>query len=393
MFVGKAIRFKGCKNIKMKEIIYKCFSWLFTFFCPIKKNKILFMSYYGSQYGCNPKYLSQYIVTHYPDYDVVWAFVHPERYGNISGIRVVRYLSIRYFYELCTCKVLVTNYRMTLLSWKRKGQYYIQTWHSSLRLKMIEKDAEDKLPVSYKNMALKDSLNIDYLLSGCAYSTSIFRSSFWYKGNILEFGTPRNDLFFSANIDDVKRIKDNLNIPFSHKVVLYAPTFRQNNKNNRYELDYAKVLQILQKDTHSNWTVLVRLHPHLLACSNSLIDNSVVKNVTSYDDIQELLLVSDILITDYSSLMFDFALTQRPCFLFTPDLEEYIKNERNLYFDIQNLPFPMAVNEDELIQVLSLFNSCQYEEKLNTFLSEIKSFESGRACKAISEKIQEIIEK
>ena len=139
------------------------------------------MSYYGSQYGCNPKYLSQYIVAHYPGYDVVWAFVHPKQYRNIAGIRIVRYLSIRYFYELCTCKVLITNYRMTLLFQKRKKQCYIQTWHSSLRLKMIERDVEDKLPVNYKRMALKDSLNIDYLLSGCGYSTSIFHSSFWYK--------------------------------------------------------------------------------------------------------------------------------------------------------------------------------------------------------------------
>lgn len=377
----------------MKNIVYKCFCWLFAHFCSIKRNKILFMSYYGGQYGCNPKYLSQYVVAHYPDYDVVWAFVHPKQYRDISGIRVVKYLSIRYFYELCTCKVLVTNYRMTLLYRKRKGQCYIQTWHSSLRLKMIEKDAEDKIPVSYKKMALKDSLNIDYLISGCAYSTAIFRSSFWYKGNILEFGTPRNDLFFSANSDDTKRIKDNLNIPFSHKVVLYAPTFRQNSEYNRYDLDYGRLLQILGNNTESDWVILVRLHPHLLACSNNIKSDSCIKNVTGYDDIQELLLISDILVTDYSSLMFDFALTQRPCFLYTPDLDEYIKSERNLYFDIQSLPFPMAVNEDELIQALSLFDSHQYKEKLASFLLKIKSFESGKACKAISEKIQEIIEK
>lgn len=351
------------------------------------------MSYYGSQYGCNPKYLSQYIVAHYPGYDVVWAFVHPKQYRNIAGIRIVRYLSIRYFYELCTCKVLITNYRMTLLFQKRKKQCYIQTWHSSLRLKMIERDVEDKLPVNYKRMALKDSLNIDYLLSGCGYSTSIFHSSFWYKGDILEYGTPRNDLFFNANSDVIKRIKDNLKIPLSRKVILYAPTFRQNDKYNHYNLNYEKLLQMLEKNTDSEWIILVRLHPHLLAYSNNLVDNSTVKNVTSYDDIQELLLISDILITDYSSLMFDFALTKRPCFLYTPDLEEYVMNERNLYFDIQSLPFPIAINEDELIRVLFSFDYHQYKEKLNSFLSKIESFESGKACKVISKKIQEIIER
>ncbi|MBD8003440.1 CDP-glycerol glycerophosphotransferase family protein [Phocaeicola sp. Sa1YUN3] len=377
----------------MKRFIYSCLSWLFILFFPIKRNKIFFMSYYGNQYGCNPKYLSQYIVTHYPDYDIVWAFVHPKIYHNISGIRTVKYLSIRYFYELCTCKVLITNYRMTLFFKKRKGQYYIQTWHSSLRLKMIEKDAEHTLPLNYKEMALKDSLNIDYLISGCAYSTSIFRSSFWYKGNILELGTPRNDLFFSANTDDIKRIKGNLNIQISHKVLLYAPTFRQNNQYNYYDLNYEVLLRILEKNTDSSWKILIRLHPHLLACSNNIVNNSIVQNVTDYDDIQELLLISDILITDYSSLMFDFALTQRPCFLYAPDLDEYIKNERNLYFDIQSLPFPISRNEDELVQAVSSFDLFLYKERLMSFFSKIKTFESGSACKNISEKIQEIIEK
>ena len=118
----------------------------------MRRKKILFMSYYGSQYGCSPKYLSQYMVASCLGWDIVWVFTNPEKY-EIDGVRKVRYLSLRYFYELCTAQVIVTNYRMTKLFRKRKNQLYIQTWHSSLRLKAIEQDAESTLPPHYVEMA------------------------------------------------------------------------------------------------------------------------------------------------------------------------------------------------------------------------------------------------
>lgn len=118
------------------------------------------MSYYGSQYGCSPKYLSQYMVASCLGWDIVWVFTNPEKY-EIGGVRKVRYMSLRYFYELCTAQVIVTNYRMTKLFRKRKNQLYIQTWHSSLRLKAIEQDAESTLPPHYVEMAKHDSSQTD----------------------------------------------------------------------------------------------------------------------------------------------------------------------------------------------------------------------------------------
>lgn len=142
---------------------------LFNLF-PIKNNKVFIFSYYGSQYGCSPKYISQYLVENYPKdkFDIVWAFNDVEANKNISGIRVVKTMSLRYFYDLCTSKVIITNFRTTDLFKKRKDQYYIQTWHSSLRLKQIEKDAEESLPKSYIEQAKKDSPKCDLLLSGCS---------------------------------------------------------------------------------------------------------------------------------------------------------------------------------------------------------------------------------
>lgn len=320
----------------MKDLFYQLIISLFSFF-PIKKNKILFFSYYGNQYGCNPKYISQYLVKKNLGYKIIWAFTKPEKY-NISGIKKVKYYSFRFFYELCTSKVIITNYRMITLFKKRKNQLYIQTWHSSLRLKTIEKDAIANLPAYYIKMAQQDSQYIDCLISGCKFSTDIFKSSFWYNGLILECGTPRNDLFFSNKLNIKTKITEEYNIPQTNKLILYAPTFRQSYNLEYYNVDYIRLKEALHNRFGHEWTILVRLHPHLRQYSQQLLHGKQTVDVTNYDDIQELLAVSDILISDYSSLIFDFALTKRPCFLYVPDLNEYIQKERALYFDIKQLP-------------------------------------------------------
>src|SRR5690625_2916902 len=208
----------------------------------IKSNKIFLYSYYGSQYGCNPKYITEYILENYPPhtFDIVWAFNHAQSKNEMENVRWVKNMSLKYFYELCTSKVIITNYRTTDLFVKRQDQYYIQTWHSSLRLKQIEKDAENTLPAHYVAMAKQDSLKCDLLLSGCQYSTDIFKRSFWYTGEIFEHGTPRNDLFFGENVKKQELILNQLSISLDTRILLYAPTFRSENNINAYNMDYEK---------------------------------------------------------------------------------------------------------------------------------------------------------
>src|SRR5690625_2963044 len=172
----------------MKRWLVTIIIYMFNCF-PIKHNKIFLFSYYGAQFGCNPKYITNYIANHYQKgvFDIVWAFNNPESKDDEGKFRKVKTMSLRYFYELCTAKVVITNARTTNLYIKRKGQYYIQTWHSSLRLKQIEKDAADVLPDSYIQMAKKDSMKCDLLLSGCQFSTNIFKNAFWYHGEIFEY--------------------------------------------------------------------------------------------------------------------------------------------------------------------------------------------------------------
>lgn len=372
----------------MREFLIKILLIIFRLL-PIKKNKVLFIGYYGAQYGCNPKYLSEYFTKENGNLKIVWAFSNPSKY-SLNNIVKVKYYSIRYFYELSTSKVIITNYRLPLYFKKRANQTYIQTWHSSLRLKMIENDAIETIPSTYIEMAKNDSRQIDILLSGCEFSTQIFRRAFWYDGEILECGTPRCDMLFKRDNTLINNLKRNLPLSSKTKILLYAPTFRKNNSLDAYDIDFDRLKTTLDKD--GEWKILIRLHPHLQNLSKKLVEKyDNVIDVTNYDDIQELLLISDILVTDYSSLMFDFIITEKPCIIYASDLAEYLKKDRNLYFDITNLPFPLCQTNNELNQAISEFNYKKHTEAIKSFNRHVGSFEDGQACKKVYDRVMQII--
>lgn len=377
--------------VNIKNIIARTIINMFNCL-PIKKNKIFLFSYYGSQYGCNPKYISEYIIKNYPNdkFDLVWAFNDISSKEHIQGVRKVKIMTLKYFYELCTSKVIITNFRTVDMFKKRKNQYYIQTWHSSLRLKQIEKDAENSLPEHYIKMAKEDSKKCDLLLSGCKYSTDIFKRAFWYNGEIFEHGTPRNDLLAKVDEQYKANIKKKLNIANDAKLVLYAPTFRKNDDLEVYNLDYKEVLNSLKLKFGGDWRFCVKLHPHLISKSEQLNYGDDVLDLTKYDDIQELLAISDVLISDYSSLMFDFGLTKRPCFLYVPDLDEYTNQDRKLYFDIEQLPFINTKSSTNLVTEIRMFDKDIYNKDLNVFLDSIGSFENGDSCEKLVERISKV---
>jgi CDP-glycerol glycerophosphotransferase len=355
------------------------------YFFPIKKNKIIFISYYGSLYGCNPKYISEYLnINQFKGrFDRVWVFNDINK-EIPEGCRVISNGSLKYYYELATSKVIISNFRLTSSFLKKKNQLYVQTWHSSLRLKKIEKDVEDKLPKSYVENAKNDSQKIDLLISGCKKSTEIFRKAFWYDGEILEAGTPRNDVFKFGNHNLVSAVRTKLKIKPIQKIFLYAPTFRNDDDLSVFQLDYDVLLNTLVTKFGGDWIILERFHPHMIGkVSNRDIHLSVL-NVTEYDDIQELLFVADLLVTDYSALMFDYLYSEKPCILYAPDYENYIENNRKLYFDIKKLPFDISFNQQELSSRILNFDIDSYSKKITDFNKEIGTFESGNASHAVS---------
>ncbi len=360
-------------------------AWVICRLLPIKRNKIAFVSFGGKGFGGNPKAIALALHEKRPDLDLVWLtserdhglpdFIRPVRFGTFAAVR-----------ELSTSKVWINDSRGGEL-YKKKEQFYLQTWHGFAH-KKIEAAAEKSLPESYILQCKRDSSHIDLIVSGSRFMTNIYRRDFWYSGEVAEYGTPRNDIFFNDTPAIRPKVLRSLSLPDDRKLLLYAPTFRRDGSPDAYKLDVSRVSDACARRFGGDWTVLVRLHPNVADKSADLFayDGKTTVDVTSYPDMQELLAAADVLLTDYSSSMFDFALTQRPCFRYARDLEAYL-SERGFYFPAESLPFPLATHEDELALAIIGFDREAYCTSLKRFTDENGFCEDGTASNRASEAI------
>lgn len=353
---------------------------------PIVRNRILFISNLGKNYGCNPKYLCEYLANNYGgEFSLAWVYdIESGRPEDIPEcVDLIPFFSIAYLREVSTDGVIVSNTRIPewFRFYKRVGQVYLQTWHSSLRLKMVEGDA--KLGEEYIHNAKNDSKKIDYILSGCEKSSEIIKRAFWYEGAILEYGTPRIDYLINQNKNLSEILLNKMRLRKEYRYVLYAPTFREGDCLDAYNVNFELLLEGLEKRFGSRWLVLYRLHPNQAGriSMEDLPDCCI--DMTLYPDMQELLMVSDVLVTDYSSSMFDFAYLQKMCILYMSDYDNYIKKERQTYFNIEELPFVKAFNNEQLFNSILRYDKKEYLDKVNVFLKSIGSFEDGQACARI----------
>ena len=387
--------------------IGKSIGWGFKLFCrtprniissfirmgtPVKKGLVVCWSYNFKQYSCNPRALTEYLLENHPEFEIVWVFKKGvDTSGIDKRVRCVTYRSIEYLKAINSAEFLITNCRTHPydIYWKKRpGQKYLMLWHGGMALKKIEKDVEDKLGYQYPKKAKADSKVCDLMISGCGFHTRLAKEKFWYKGEVLEKGLPRNDVFF--NVHKHEEIRQNVfekySLDPSGKIVLYAPTFRKPATIEPYRIDWNEIIPQLRSILQTeNVTVLLRLHPNLLGIcdTSSLINSHHVKDATRYHDMQELLCASDMLITDYSSSMFDMMLLGRPCMLYAADIDKY---DRGYYFDLRKLPFPLATSQNELSERLKEFDKEKYFSDCRRFDQEhILSVEKGEGSKTLAE--------
>ncbi len=372
--------------MSLKQMLLRAF-YAVCRLLPLSRRTVLLFSYYGEQYGGSPKYIGEYLAAN-SRARVVWAFVSPGSHPECAA-RKVRYGRFGYYHALATAGAVITNYRMTDEFRKRRGQKYLQTWHSSLRMKMIEKDAEETLPENYVRMAKKDSPQIDWLLAGSRKSEEIFRRAFWYDGRIAATGTPQCDILFSRTEEIRRKVCDRFGLDGSEKIVLYAPTFRRTDDLSVYLKEFDEVLTAFRSRFGGRWAVLVRLHPHLVLAADGMRFGNGVYNATRYEDAQELLAAADALISDYSAIVFDYALTRRPCFLYVPDISAYTAGDRGLYFLPEELPFPGATTPEALCGKIGSFDENEYLASVENFLKAIGSYEDGKACGRVQALLEE----
>jgi len=364
----------------MANLIRKAASaavWELCRLLPLQENKVVFCSAGGRGFGDNPKAVALALLEQRSDLDLVWL----TRRMDIelpAGIRPCPYGTPQAVKELSTAKVWVNDSRGGARH-KRKGQRYLQTWHG-FALKHIER-AAGNLPEHYVRQCKQDSSMTDLLVSNSEFMTRVYREDFWYEGEIGAYGSPRNDVMFRPN-ESGSKVRAFFRLPPETNLLLYAPTFRDDGSVDGYAIDPETALKACEARFGGQWSALLRLHPNAAALSGGLFpyDGRRIIDATAYPDMQELLLACDLLITDYSSSMFDYALSGKPCIQFAVDLEQYSR-DRGFYFPLDKLPFPLARSNAQLEEVILGFDEQRQRTRWDAFAGEQGFCEDGQAAK------------
>ncbi|PTH73533.1 CDP-glycerol glycerophosphotransferase family protein [Staphylococcus agnetis] len=370
---------------KMNSALVK---WL-----PVKNNLVVFESNVGKSVSDSPKVIYDALAAYRNDMDIVWVnnTQYPFRDPNVKS---VERLSPSYFYYLSRAKYWVNNQNFPHYIDKPSTTTYIQTWHGTPLKKMLN----DVKTFEGRDAGYKDRVNHaiqkwDFLVSPSPYATKCFKSAFNFKKEVLEIGYPRNDIFYQAQDSKLEfkkaNIKKQIGIHDNRKVILYAPTFRDDeiNKAKKHIIQLKMDLQKMYRQLGEDYVLLLR--PHIIISNALHIDENLSDfaiNVGNYNEISDLYLISDICITDYSSVMFDFANTRKPMLFYTYDLDHYKNNLRGFYFDFEkDAPGPLIKTDDQLIEhILNIDDTAKtYQDKYEAFYNRFCTFETGTSAQHI----------
>lgn len=356
-------------------------------------NKIVFISYDGKGYGCNPKYIAEEILRRKLPMDLVW-LVDNMNYPMPEKIRKVPYNTLDSIYELSTAKVIVTNEMTRMLFEKKKDQYVIMTWHGPWGLKHVNLDMGERVTPALIEAINASNAVTDLMIADSDENFAEIRRSFDWKGEVLKCGMPRQDLFFKNNREIKDRVKKSLGIPPDRddiKILLYVPTFRDVKPQpiEVYQMDFQKLLRVLAEKFGGQWGALMRLHPIL---STSGLSSKIFKpapnilDVTTYPDVQELLLIADIVLTDYSSAIYDVMLQSKPALILAKDVEWYDK-ARGLKPHFYELPYKVNRTEDELFDYIKNLVVDKLKKDVKKYCGKIAPYDKGDAAKKVVNKI------
>lgn len=378
-------------NIVRKEYVDDCCKR------PIQGNKIVFKSF--DTYSDHGKYITEQLLKKSNSLDIVWILKDLQEEVP-EGVRTVWTGNWKkYTYEMETAKIWVINTLMPPHIKKRETQIYIHTKHwASITLKKFYLDAstitdipEDTARWRYNGQCM------DYVLTGSSFDTESFRRGFDFKKEAVQVGSPRTDAMFRME-ECRQKVAAKYHLEQNHKFLLYAPTYRYNrDRQGVHEaearnigLDYDLVRKALEAKFGGEWDILLRLHPSVAGESGRFAKGSHVVDVSAYPDSEELASASDIMISDYSSIMFEPAFVKKPVFLFSMDKKEYIDHEYDFLLDYEALPFPIAETNEELVRCVMEFDQSSYEGQVAAFLEQYGVREDGHASERAAKYIMEL---
>lgn len=378
------------KLIKMTyKLVYR--------FIPSHPKTVLFISFHGRGFSDNPKALYEYLKykSAYRDYEFVWAIKHHKKKDiDIAGAKVIEYFSISYFFYLARSRYWVVNCKLPSYVLKKKEQVYLQTWHGT-PLKRLAHDivvpqgttfyrshmSEEDMKKTYDN----DVSKYTYMISPNQFCTEVFQSAFQIdRERLIETGYPRNDYLSNVSEQEKDELRKKLGLPQDKKVVLYAPTWRDNQfvtsgYTFKLQVDFMRWKEELGED------YVVLFKPHYLITSTYVHDEALkgfVYDIDAMFDISELYVISDVLVTDYSSVFFDYAILKRPIYFYMYDIEEYADELRGFYLNIQkDLPGDLFREENALLMAMkhNVFDL----QRIETFNERFNNCEDGQASKRV----------
>ncbi len=351
---------------------------------------VLYDSYSGKQYSDSPRAIHEELVRQQADVEHLWT-VKDAQIELPDTVRPVRQWGAEWYEAMARSRYIVTNAHLPEWFRRRDGQSVVQTWHGT-PLKRIGFDIEDVQFANprYLEKVTKEVPNWSYLVSPNPFSTPIMRRAFRYKGEIIETGYPRNDMLASPDRDVLaERVRARLGLPPGKRAVLYAPTWRDDSfyGPGKYRLDLRLDLDRAASVLGDDHVLLIRRHPNVVDTIPSTA-GGFVRDVSGYPDVAELFLVADVLLTDYSSLMFDYANTGRPMLFFTYDLEHYRDQLRGFYFDFERqAPGPLLSSADEVIEALRSLDqvAADYSGPYARFTEQFCALDDGKAAQRVIE--------
>lgn len=386
---------KKIRKIKSNPRAFACYLYFHLFTkMKMKDNWVLFESFFGKSYSDSPKYIYEYLNQAYPNkYKCIWVVNDKKTKIPYGAIKVKRF-SIRYAYYFARCKYDVLNVRQPNWIRKRKGNVFLETWHGT-PLKRLVFDQEEVCGASplHKQQFYRQSRDWDFLISDNGFSTETFKRAFLFHNEIVECGYPRNDVLYAPDKEArIVKLKDKLGIPKDKKTILYAPTWRDDEYYGKGEYKFALKLDLheLKRQLGDEYVLLLRTHYYIADSIDTTGIEDFAFNVSKYDDISELYLISDILITDYSSVFFDYANLRRPILFYTYDLEKYRDMLRGFYLDIEReMPGPLLFTQEEVIAAIKDISDIEerYQDKYEEFYERFCHVDDGNASKRIVERV------
>ncbi|MDP0483394.1 CDP-glycerol glycerophosphotransferase family protein [Bacillus sp. FSL W8-1202] len=386
--------------MKYRSLLVRVYSIAFRIIGLLPRNEklIIFESYSGKQFSCNPRAIFEYLEENKDKYDyrLIWSIDkrNKDLFDNLD-VKYLKRFSLKWLWYMATAKYWITNSRLPLWIPKPRKTTYVQTWHGTPLKKLANDMDEVHMPGTtteqYKKNFLKEASKWDYLISPNAYSTEIFRSAFQFKRTFIESGYPRNDFLHKENkYEEMLKIKDRLGIDRDKKIILYAPTWRDNSfyAKGKYKFNMVLDLESLKDQLSDEYILILRMHYLVSENINLTAYKGFAYDFSNHNDIRELYLISDILITDYSSVFFDFAGLNRPILFYVPDIEFYRDKLRGFYYDFEKCaPGPLLKTTEKVIEAIHKTKHYKQDENLTSFYDQFCYLEKGDSSKKVVEEI------